>query len=283
MPKGRDQPKRRTSPRSHGAPGLARDELSTGALFRELRIAAGWSQDRLAEQLRAASGHPTVTREDISRWENGRRRPGHFWLCHLACVFQVPLADLEREIVRRREMLKLAGTLAVGAIAPHDRATGTDLYSSIAAGDSGPLAVVQTTHQTDLMLAGLAARERVTMLRLARWMNDDASPVLRVNAAGILAKTRDLDFASTVALQLRHDPGGRDLYLTAVQARAGSRLIAELRNPRDAGARWCAAWLLGHDGGPQARQALVSALYAEPVLENVRTIGMILNGDLSCT
>jgi hypothetical protein len=223
-----------------------------------------------------------VTREDISRWENGRRQPRRFWLRHLACVLQVPLADLEREIVRRREMLKLAGALAAGVLAPHDRATGADLYSSIAAGDAGPLAVVQTTHQTDLMLAGLAAQERVTMLRLAQWMNDGGSPVLRVNAAGILAKTRDLDFASTVAVQLRRDPGARELYLTAVQARAGSRLAAELRNPRDGGARWCAAWLLGRDGGPQARQALVSALRAEPVLENVRTIGMILNGDILC-
>lgn len=82
---------------------------------------------------------------------------------------------------------------------------------------------------------------------------------------------------------LRRDYGARALYLKAVRARAGTHLAAEVRNPQNAGARWCAAWLLGRDGRPHARRVLASALRSEPVLENVRTIGMILNGDLTCT
>jgi predicted RNA polymerase sigma factor len=50
-------------------------------------------------------------------------------------------------------------------------------------------------------------------------MNDEASPVLRVNAAGILAKTRNEDAAVQVADVLTHDPEVRKLYTTAVTAR----------------------------------------------------------------
>lgn len=61
------------------------------------------------------------------------------------------------------------------------------------------------------------------------------------------------------------------------------RLAAELSNPRDVGARWCAAWLLGQDGSSGAMAALAAALRTEPVTETVRTIGMILNADDPCT
>jgi hypothetical protein len=75
-------------------------------------------------------------------------------------------------------------------------------------------------------------------------------------------------------------------YLRAVSARVGTggrHLAAELVNPADAGARWCSAWLLGRDGSHAARLALARALRIEPVTENLRTIGMILNGDDPCT
>jgi hypothetical protein len=59
--------------------------------------------------------------------------------------------------VQRRDMLKLAGAVAGAAVlGTPAHATGEELYSSIAAGDDRPLAGVQTSHQTDLMLAGLA-------------------------------------------------------------------------------------------------------------------------------
>jgi transcriptional regulator with XRE-family HTH domain len=69
--------------------------LAIGVLISDLRSAAGWSQSRLAAELAAVSGRDTVTREDISRWEKGRRMPGPYWLRYLAASLQVPLTTLE--------------------------------------------------------------------------------------------------------------------------------------------------------------------------------------------
>jgi hypothetical protein len=184
-------------------------------------------------------------------------------------------------------MLKLAGAVAGAAVlGTAAYATGDELYSSIAAGDDGPLTAVQTSHETDLVLAAFAGADRPVMLRLARWADDGGSSVLRVNAAGILAKTQSLDSAGLAAGALRRDRDMRIRYLRAVSARVGTgtrQLAAELINPADAGARWCSARLLGRDGSHAARLALARALRIEPVTENLRTIGMILNGDDPCT
>jgi transcriptional regulator with XRE-family HTH domain len=68
---------------------------SIGALLCRLRLARGYTQLRLAELLCAASGVPTVTRHEVSRWEREERVPGGFWLGWLAAVLDVPLDDLE--------------------------------------------------------------------------------------------------------------------------------------------------------------------------------------------
>ncbi|MFC6020453.1 transcriptional regulator [Plantactinospora solaniradicis] len=73
---------------SHAAP------KTFGTLLTELRLARGWSQLRVAEQLCAASGVPTVSRHEVSRWERQHRIPGEFWLGWLAAVLQVPVVDL---------------------------------------------------------------------------------------------------------------------------------------------------------------------------------------------
>ncbi|MEN3609937.1 helix-turn-helix transcriptional regulator [Plantactinospora sp. ZYX-F-223] len=67
---------------------------SLGALLTELRLARGWSQLRVAEQLCAASGVPTVSRHEVSRWERQQRVPGQFWLSWLAAVLEVPVEEL---------------------------------------------------------------------------------------------------------------------------------------------------------------------------------------------
>jgi transcriptional regulator with XRE-family HTH domain len=257
-----------------------------GEIICELRCALGWSQARLAAELGRQSGHPTITREDISRWEHGRRIPRPFWISHLAAALQVPRWALEG-YVQRREILRLAGAIAGSAVMgtpAHD--AGEELYSSIAARDDGPLARMQTSHETDLMVASLAGADRPVMLRLARWAEDGGSDVLRVNAAGILAKTQSMESAGFATSALRRDHEMRLRYLRAVSARIGTgtrRLAAEVVNPADAGARWCSAWLLGRDGGQAARAALGRALRTEHVAENIRTIGMILNGDDPCS
>ncbi|GGM38031.1 hypothetical protein GCM10011608_23350 [Micromonospora sonchi] len=64
-----------------------------GALLSRFRLARGWSQSRLAAELCAAAGVPTLSRHEISRWERQRRVPGPFWRSWLAQVLALP-ADL---------------------------------------------------------------------------------------------------------------------------------------------------------------------------------------------
>jgi hypothetical protein len=101
-------------------------------------------------------------------------------------------------------------------------------------------------------------------------MRDGADPVLRVNAAGIMAKIKDQETAGSVVTVLTHDAAVSTRYLTAVASRVGgldwdqaAQLVAdpyslptagvralarqlsrETLNARDAGARWCSAVLL---------------------------------------
>ena len=86
-----------------------------GGLIRDLRAAHGWSQARLADLLCRRADHATLSREDISRWESGRRRPSPFWLRHLASVLDVPLGLMETADVNRRSFLS---SVAATAIAP---------------------------------------------------------------------------------------------------------------------------------------------------------------------
>ncbi|MEU9285838.1 helix-turn-helix domain-containing protein [Streptomyces sp. NPDC048275] len=81
-----------------------------GELVRRLRLARGWSQGRLAEALaEAAPGRVPPTRNDVSRWEIGKRSPRE-WLPFLARVLQVP-----------REMLEAAKVVASVEFAAHVR------------------------------------------------------------------------------------------------------------------------------------------------------------------
>jgi hypothetical protein len=256
-------------------------------IIRALRSQLGWSQGRLAEELGKVSGHPSITREYVSRWEHGRKIPGPFWIGQLAAVFQVPRWVLEGK-VRRRDMFRLTGAAAVGAMVGMSAASpdSRELFASIAAGDQQPLAQLQTSHATDLALGRLAAADRPVLWRLARWADDGDSDILRVNAAGVLAKTGDLDFAGFPAEVLGRDRDVRTRYLRAMVARVGrdtSQFCAEVQNPADSGARWCAAWLLARDGSAASRQALGRALRTEPVTENVRTIGLLLIGENPCS
>lgn len=255
-----------------------------GEIIFELRSNLGWSQGRLARELGTVSGHPSITREYVSRWEHGRKIPGPFWIGHLAAVLQVPRWVLE-DHVRRRDMLRLTGAAALGAVAGISGGSSDshELFASIAAGDAQPLAQIQTSHATDLSLGRLATADRPVMWRLARWADDGDSDILRVNAAGVLAKTSELEFAGLPAKILGRDSDVRTRYLRALVARVGRdrrQLSAEVLNPADSGARWCAGWLLARDGSLESRQALARALRSEPVIENVRAFGLMLNGEM---
>ncbi|MFW5415439.1 helix-turn-helix transcriptional regulator [Nocardiopsis sp. CNT-189] len=91
-----------------------------GDLIRDLRDSLGMSQSRLATLLGEAAQHETVTRTDISRWENGKRTPGGFWLRHLATVLQTPVEILEGARVDRRRFLTAAAGTAIAPLVAAD-------------------------------------------------------------------------------------------------------------------------------------------------------------------
>ncbi|WP_433333218.1 helix-turn-helix domain-containing protein [Spirillospora sp. CA-294931] len=91
-----------------------------GPLIRDLRDALGYSQGRLADLLCGSAGRATVSREDVSRWENGKRTPGPFWLRHLAAVLEVPLEVLEDAKLERRRFLTNVAATAVAPVVASD-------------------------------------------------------------------------------------------------------------------------------------------------------------------
>ncbi|GAA4201975.1 hypothetical protein GCM10022252_57430 [Streptosporangium oxazolinicum] len=258
--------------------------MSIGPLIKDLREAAELSQSKLADILCDLSQRPTVTRETVSRWENGKRNPT-FWLPFLSEALNVPLSVLESGEVKRRTFVVGATLGALSPLVPTvTRDTASEIVSSIAGGDSSPLATVQTSHETDLLISHFASQDSGSVRRLVRWL-DEGSAVLRVNACGIIAKTEKLDLIDSASHALRRDADMRALYLSAVSKRVGESpqaLIRELYNPKDAGARWCSAMLLRDTPGKVTTSALLAALRSEPVSENIRTIGLILNGVDPC-
>ncbi len=162
--------------------------------------------------------------------------------------------------MNRRDAFKVASLVAANI------KIATELAASIAGNDPGPLAAVQTTHGTDLAIATLA--DRGAVVHLEKWLDDGDNAVLRVNAAGILAKVPGQVEAPRVTAALNRDAEVRDRYMTAVVARVcglewvaaanfahnpagfpqpilvAQRFAREAVSDRDAGARWCAAAML---------------------------------------
>ncbi|MFF4453748.1 helix-turn-helix domain-containing protein [Streptomyces goshikiensis] len=79
-----------------------------GELLRQLRRSAGRSQDEHAQAINAASGQQTVTRREVSRYENGENVPTNRTLGHIAVACGVPLELLlqEAKAARRRRRKK---------------------------------------------------------------------------------------------------------------------------------------------------------------------------------
>ncbi|MEH0937547.1 helix-turn-helix domain-containing protein, partial [Micromonospora psammae] len=77
------------------------DPCLLGPLIAQSRLARGWSQQRLADEL-CAVGAPTLTRHEISRWERQARLPGDRWLRRLAQVLGLPAGSLADAAARSR-------------------------------------------------------------------------------------------------------------------------------------------------------------------------------------
>ncbi len=118
-----------------------------------------------------------------------------------------------------------------------------------------------------LALIGMVAANAAVASELTASLAGN-DPVLRVNAAGILAKLPGQHEAARVSAALRRDDSMRGRYMTAVVARvcgvdwqsaehlagrptafrqpglAARQFAREVVNERDAGARWCSAAML---------------------------------------
>lgn len=71
---------------------VAMDTL--GRTIKALRKQCGWSQEQLAAELQVLSGRATFNREELSRWETGKRHPTPYWIDLLARALGVPINSL---------------------------------------------------------------------------------------------------------------------------------------------------------------------------------------------
>jgi transcriptional regulator with XRE-family HTH domain len=187
------------------------------------------------------------------------------------------------------------------------------VFADLAQGSAELLATTQTSHDTDQVIRRFVQHQDSCVPTLAQWMRSGATPVLRVNSAGILAKLGSPDTSDDVITVLKHDEDARHLYLTAVASRvlampwdeartlaAGSheltsgsalssghaaevsaRLGQEVRQSQDGAARWCSVVLLSRmrENVPvSVTLALQESLRNEPCRENLRAIARALSG-----
>jgi transcriptional regulator with XRE-family HTH domain len=187
------------------------------------------------------------------------------------------------------------------------------LSADILLKESTRFALVQTSHATDRILGRFIASERQYEATLQRWMTDSPDPILRVNSAGVLAKTQESDVSEAALGQLGKDVEIRQRYTTAVASRVlgvdwgsaerraqlvGSTslwrdlpstkaletirvLTRELSSSADAGARWCSAVLLSsfRDDYPgEIRDTFHEVLPTESSREVLRVVSRSLAG-----
>ncbi|GAA2064953.1 hypothetical protein GCM10009839_90670 [Catenulispora yoronensis] len=272
--------------------------MGIGTLIRANRLRYGWSQDRLAAELRQY--RPTVTRDEVKKWEAEKIIPGSFWQAHLATALGVPLPEVEAAATVSR--MKRRAFLALSGLAVANASIVTDLTASAAGGDCVPMRDYLTPYAVDHAMAQIIKGDRGAIRRLTGWMQNGETAKLRVNAGSILWKTGHPDLVEAAPNQLLHDAPARDWYLTSYARRVlrlpwedakqytgrGMRAaelnahVKELGDQVDAGSRWCAAVFIGQavrGGNEQARNALLKALRVEEVRENLRLIGLSLVGE----
>jgi transcriptional regulator with XRE-family HTH domain len=255
-----------------------------GATLRHAREAAGLSLAGMARR----TGY---SRSYLGNAETGIREvtPG------LIRAYERALGD----DMNRRTLLVGAVSSVVSATMPD---VAVDIAKDVSAQRTRLLATVQTSHEVDRTIAALVAKDTPSLASLAKWTRR-GSPVLRVNAAGILAKVRSPALDNDVVATLKADGETRELYMTAVVSRvlampwedagqvaAGGPVresghlesfAAEARNPNDSGARWCSVVILGRmlaEDPAAVNTALVAALRVETSRENLRAIACSLAG-----
>ena len=135
-------------------------DIGLGKLISQLRAEREIRQAQLAVLLASASGNPAVTRHEISRWEQGRRRPRRYWLQWIAVVFGMSLADLE-------DLARLAAPTV-----DTDEAEAIELRQRVAASDVGQQTLDQLEQAVDeLAIAYASSPPDLLLLRLRRHLS----------------------------------------------------------------------------------------------------------------
>ncbi|TDE10618.1 helix-turn-helix domain-containing protein [Jiangella asiatica] len=70
------------------------DQEPVGEVIRRARAVLGYSQYGFADELVRVSGNGSLTRDEVARWERGKRIPGPYWRQWLSRVLQVPAGEL---------------------------------------------------------------------------------------------------------------------------------------------------------------------------------------------
>lgn len=76
-------------------------------LVRRVRKLRGLTQYQLADLLAELSGNASVSRDEVARWERGKRVPGPYWRQWLSVALDVPLDRLVAA-VRKGRLLRAA-------------------------------------------------------------------------------------------------------------------------------------------------------------------------------
>lgn len=66
------------------------------------------TQCELAARLSDASGNDSVSREEVSRWERGKRIPGPYWRAWLSLVLELPRDEIEQAAATARRTRRAA-------------------------------------------------------------------------------------------------------------------------------------------------------------------------------
>lgn len=180
-------------------------EAGIGRLIAELRAERELSQAQLADLLVGASGNPSVTRNEVSRWEQGKRRPRRYWLEWLAVVFEMSVFDLE-------DLARLATPTL-----DSDETDAIELRQRVAASDVGArtlghleaavdeLAIAYTTSLPDLLL--LRVRRHLAyvgkLLDAKKTLAEHRRLVVTGSWLSLLAATCSIDLADRPAARAR--------------------------------------------------------------------------------
>ncbi|TDD70788.1 XRE family transcriptional regulator [Jiangella aurantiaca] len=76
--------------------GVTSPEQTVGSVIRQARCRLGYSQYGIADELARISGNGSLTRDEVARWERGKRIPGPYWRQWISQVLDVGSTDLER-------------------------------------------------------------------------------------------------------------------------------------------------------------------------------------------